>query len=39
MVVMANGTDWKHPEGPGSSLEGKDNYPVVHVSYDDAVAY
>ena len=34
-----NGTDWKHPEGAGSSIEGKDNYPVVHIAYDDAVAY
>lgn len=33
------GADWRHPEGPGSNLEGKDNYPVVHVSWDDAVAY
>lgn len=33
------GADWKHPEGPGSSVEGKENYPVVHVSYDDASAY
>lgn len=33
------GADWKHPEGPGSSIIGKDNYPVVHVSWDDAVAY
>ena len=33
------GADWRHPEGPGSSIEGKDNYPVVHVSWDDAVAY
>jgi formylglycine-generating enzyme required for sulfatase activity len=33
------GADWRHPEGPGSSIEGKDNYPVVHVSFDDAVAY
>lgn len=33
------GADWKHPEGPGSSIEGKDNYPVVHISWDDAVAY
>jgi formylglycine-generating enzyme required for sulfatase activity len=33
------GADWRHPEGPGSSMEGKDNYPVVHVSWDDAVAY
>lgn len=33
------GANWKHPEGPGSSLEGKDNFPVVHISWDDANAY
>ena len=33
------GANWKHPKGPGSSIEGKENYPVVHVSYDDAIAY
>lgn len=33
------GADWKHPEGPGSSIEGKGNYPVVHVSWEDAMAY
>lgn len=33
------GTSWRHPEGPGSDLEGKDDYPVVHVSWDDAAAY
>lgn len=33
------GADWKHPNGPDSSIEGKDNYPVVHVSYEDALAY
>jgi formylglycine-generating enzyme required for sulfatase activity len=33
------GANWKHPEGPGSSIEGKDNYPVVQVSWDDAIAY
>jgi len=31
--------NWKHPSGPGSSIEGKDDYPVVHVSWDDANAY
>ncbi|WP_158800479.1 formylglycine-generating enzyme family protein [Pedobacter sp. L105] len=31
--------DWKHPQGPKSNIEGKDNYPVVQVSYDDAIAY
>ncbi|HEY9194965.1 MAG TPA: formylglycine-generating enzyme family protein [Mucilaginibacter sp.] len=33
------GASWKHPHGPGSNIEGKDNYPVVQVSYFDAVAY
>lgn len=33
------GADWKHPAGPGSTIEGKDDYPVVQVSWDDAVAY
>ncbi len=33
------GADWRHPAGPGSSIEGMDNFPVVHVSWDDAVAY
>jgi formylglycine-generating enzyme required for sulfatase activity len=33
------GADWKHPQGPGSSIEGKDNYPVVHISWYDAAAY
>jgi formylglycine-generating enzyme required for sulfatase activity len=36
---MVQGVDWKHPEGPGSNLDGRDNYPVVHVCYDDALAY
>jgi sulfatase modifying factor 1 len=34
-----NGTDWKHPLGPGSNLKGKENYPVVQVCYEDAEAY
>nr|WP_010662726.1 formylglycine-generating enzyme family protein [Marinilabilia salmonicolor] len=33
------GADWKHPLGPGSTIEGKDNYPVVHISWYDAQAY
>lgn len=33
------GAQWRHPEGPGSSIEGKGNYPVVQVAYEDAVAY
>jgi len=33
------GADWKHPEGPQSNIPGRENYPVVHVSWDDARAY
>lgn len=33
------GADWKHPYGPESDLIGKENHPVVHVSWDDANAY
>jgi len=33
------GADWRHPTGPGSSIAGKDDHPVVQVSYEDAEAY
>lgn len=33
------GADWKHPNGPGSSIVGKDDYPVVQISFEDAMAY
>jgi formylglycine-generating enzyme len=33
------GANWGHPNGPQSDLSGKLNHPVVHVSWDDAVAY
>jgi len=33
------GADWRHPEGPNSSIVGKDDFPVVQVSYNDALAY
>lgn len=33
------GATWAHPEGPGSSLAGRENHPVVHVSRRDARAY
>ena len=33
------GADWRHPEGPDSSIAGKDDFPVVHVCYDDALVY
>jgi formylglycine-generating enzyme required for sulfatase activity len=33
------GASWRHPEGPASDLKGRENHPVVHVSYVDAQAY
>lgn len=33
------GADWRHPEGPGSTMDGRSKHPVVHVSWNDAVAY
>jgi len=33
------GANWRHPRGPGSSIEGKDDHPVVQVSWEDAAAY
>ncbi|MEM7380777.1 MAG: formylglycine-generating enzyme family protein [Bacteroidota bacterium] len=33
------GANWKMPKGPGSSIKGKEAYPVVHIAYEDAVAY
>lgn len=33
------GASWSQPEGKGSSIKGKENYPVIHVSYEDAAAY
>ncbi len=34
-----SGANWRHPQGPGSSIEDKMNHPVVQVSWDDAQAY
>ena len=33
------GANWKAPKGPGSSIENKGSYPVVHIAYEDAKAY
>jgi formylglycine-generating enzyme required for sulfatase activity len=33
------GACWTHPEGPGSTIDGRDDHPVVQVSWDDATAY
>lgn len=31
--------DWRHPEGPGSSIRGREQHPVVHIAHADARAY
>ena len=33
------GANWKHPLGPESTIEGKEDHPVVHISWYDAIAY
>jgi formylglycine-generating enzyme required for sulfatase activity len=37
--VLSHEATWRHPAGPGSSIEGRDAYPVVAVTYADASAY
>ena len=37
--TWTKGASWKHPQGPQSTIDGKDNYPVVQVSWYDAMAY
>jgi formylglycine-generating enzyme required for sulfatase activity len=33
------GANWRHPQGPSSTIKGLANYPVVHIAYEDAEAY
>ena len=33
------GASWRHPEGPQSSIKDRGNYPMVHIAYEDALAY
>lgn len=33
------GTNWRHPQGPESNIIGKEKYPVIQISWDDAIAY
>lgn len=33
------GANWRHPRGPGSSIDGLESHPVVQIAYDDAEAY
>ena len=37
--TWAPGADWRHPEGPRSTLDGRERHPVTHVAYADASAY
>lgn len=37
--VWKIGANWQHPSGPESTIENKGNYPVVHIAYQDAMAY
>lgn len=34
-----NGADWQHPLGPNTDIKGKENYPVVHIAWEDANVY
>ncbi len=37
--VTTPGADWRHPGGPHTRIDGRDRFPVVHVSWHDAAAY
>ncbi|NXF11516.1 SUMF1 enzyme, partial [Smithornis capensis] len=37
--LPVKGASWKHPEGPGSSISNRMDHPVLHVSWNDAVAF
>jgi formylglycine-generating enzyme len=36
---QVEGADWRHPEGPHSEIDDRVDHPVLHVSYNDALAY
>ena len=36
---LVRNANWRQPFGPDSDINGKENYPVVHVSWEDAQAY
>jgi formylglycine-generating enzyme required for sulfatase activity/uncharacterized caspase-like protein len=37
--TQTNGADWQHPTGPDSDILGKEKHPVIHVSWNDSIAY
>jgi sulfatase modifying factor 1 len=37
--TFMRGADWRHPHGPESSVDGLENHPVIHITYEDAAAY
>ena len=37
--ALVAGADWRHPQGPQSSIDDQMDHPVVHVAYEDALAY
>lgn len=37
--LAVEGSDWRHPEGPDSGIEERLEHPVIHVSWNDAMAY
>jgi formylglycine-generating enzyme required for sulfatase activity len=37
--AYTKGADWRHPYGPKSNINTRDNHPVVHVAFSDAIAY
>ena len=38
-IAFVAGASWRRPRGEGSDIEGREKFPVVHVSWDDAIAY
>ena len=37
--IQVNGADWQHPRGPSSNISNMQNYPVVHITWNDANTY
>ena len=37
--ALVEGADWRHPQGPATQIDDLQDHPVVHVAYEDALAY